>query len=291
MFYVDSNLLWYKAELFKTQLEVGNQKLQLAGMSLTDSLIQLSLTSHTATLADHGGSITNIQNNHYNKTAVNDLTSNSSNNSYSNSSNISFSYSYNSSNSLFDYSSNNSNDLYGSNSNSSNSLFTYSSNSSNSLFGYSSNNSNDLYKNYSNADNTLNDLINTKQNLLNFNYPLSNFENSISIKTTSSITIDGSGDLAVAPSIQSKWTTNGTHIYNNNNDNVGIGTQTPAHKLEVMNGAINTTDYKFNNNSLFQYAPANSPTFTNGTQTNVSDTDYYIQFTTNGFNYPCSYHL
>ena len=62
--------------------------------------------------------------------------------------------------------------------------------------------------------------------------------------------------------------------------------------MEVLNGAINATDYKFNNNSLFQNAPANVPSFTNGTLTNISANDYYIQFTQNGtinipFNVTC----
>ena len=174
---IDSNLLWYKYELFKTQLEVGNQKVLLTGMSLTDSLMQITLTSHTATLADHGGSITNIQNNHYNKTAVNDLTSNSSNNAYSNSSNVSFSYSYNSSNSLIDFSSNNSNDLYRTNSNSSNYLFDYTCNSSNSLLDYSSNNSNTLFGSNSNSSNFLFDNGSNSSNFL-FDYA-SNSSNSL----------------------------------------------------------------------------------------------------------------
>ena len=64
--------------------------------------------------------------------------------------------------------------------------------------------------------------------------------------------------------------------------NVGIGTSNPNNKLEVLNGSINTTDYKFNGNSIFQYAPANTPTFTNGTQTAINATTFYIQFLTNG---------
>ena len=40
---IDSNILWYKLELYKTQLEVGAQKVQLTGMSLTDTLIQATL--------------------------------------------------------------------------------------------------------------------------------------------------------------------------------------------------------------------------------------------------------
>ena len=64
--------------------------------------------------------------------------------------------------------------------------------------------------------------------------------------------------------------------------NVGIGTSNPNNKLEVLNGAINTTDYKYNNNSLFSFAPANTPTFTNGTQTTINANTYYIQFLTNG---------
>jgi hypothetical protein len=40
----------------------------------------------------------------------------------------------------------------------------------------------------------------------------------------------------------SKWTTNGTHIYNNNTNNVGIGTTDPsAYKLQVT-GSIGATD-------------------------------------------------
>jgi len=63
---------------------------------------------------------------------------------------------------------------------------------------------------------------------------------------------------------------------------VGIQKTNPAYALDV-NGAINTNDYKFNSNSLFQYAPANTPTFTGtATQANVSATDYYIEFTGNG---------
>ena len=357
---IDSNLLWYKYELFKTQVEVGLQKAQLTGMSLTDSLLQASITSHTVALADHGGKITDIQNNHYNKTSVNTLISNSSNDCYSNASNISFTYTNNTSNQLFDLysnnsnytyeansntsnslfaytcntsnslfdlssnnsnslfalSSNNSNSFYETNSNSSNSLFAYTSNTSNSLFALSSNNSNSLFaytcntsnslfalssnnsnslyetnsnstnslfaytcntlnslfalssdnsnslhqinSNTSNSlfaytcntsnslfalssnnSNSLSNLINTKQNKLTFDNPLSNFQDSVSIKTGSSISIDGSGNLGVVSSVQSKWTTNGTNIYNDNIGNIGIGATIPLYKLDV-NGDIKT---------------------------------------------------
>ena len=324
---IDSNLLWYKYELFKTQVEVGLQKAQLTGMSLTDSLLQASITSHTVALADHGGKITDIQNNHYNKTSVNTLISNSSNDCYSNASNISFTYTNNTSNQLFDLysnnsnytyeansntsnslfaytcntsnslfdlssnnsnslfalSSNNSNSFYETNSNSSNSLFAYTSNTSNSLFALtsdnsnslfaytcntsnslfalSSNNSNSLYETNSNTSNSLfaytcntsnslfalssnnsnslSNLINTKQNKLTFDNPLSNFQDSVSIKTGSSISIDGSGNLGVVSSVQSKWTTNGTNIYNDNIGNIGIGATIPLYKLDV-NGDIKT---------------------------------------------------
>ena len=48
-----------------------------------------------------------------------------------------------------------------------------------------------------------------------------------------------------------------------------------------MNGAINTTDYKFNNNSLFQYTDI-SPTFTNATNNQISTNVYYLSYLTNG---------
>jgi len=134
----------------------------------------------------------------------------------------------NTSNDMAKYTSNTSNTLYENNSNSSNSLFAYTSNTSNSLFAYSSNNSN-----------SLSNLINTKQNKLIFNSPLSNFQDTISINTGSSISIDGSGNLSVASSVQSKWMTNGTDIYNNNIGNIGIGGSIPLYKLDV-NGAIKT---------------------------------------------------
>jgi len=64
--------------------------------------------------------------------------------------------------------------------------------------------------------------------------------------------------------------------------NIGIGTNNPINKFEIINGAINTNDYKFNNNSLFQYIPANTQTFINGTIGNINETFYYIQFINNG---------
>jgi len=111
-----------------------------------------------------------------------------------------------------------------------------------------------------------------------------NWDKINSITTDGTIAVGAGNQLSVVlgSTSGSKWTFNGNNIYNNNIGNVGIGTINPINKLEVLNGSINTTDYKFNNNSIFQYAPANTPSFTNGTQTSINATDYYISFTTNG---------
>ena len=262
---IDSNLLWYKYELFKTQLEVGNQKVLLTGMSLTDSLMQITLTSHTATLADHGGSITNIQNNHYNKTAVNDLTSNSSNNAYSNSSNVSFSYSYNSSNSLIDFSSNNSNDLYRTNSNSSNYLFDYTCNSSNSLLDYSSNNSNTLFGSNSNSSNFLFDYSSNSSNFL-FDFCSNNSNTSSNTSNSLFGTNSNSSNSLFDYSSNSsnflfEFCSNNSNT-SSNTSNVLFGTNSNSSNFLFDNGS-NSSNFLFDfasnsSNSLFGLSSNNS---------------------------------
>ena len=58
---------------------------------------------------------------------------------------------------------------------------------------------------------------------------------------------------------------------------------TPITIFNNLNSFSSQSTLDINNlQSLFEYAPANSPTFTNGTQVTINDTDYYIQFLTNG---------
>ena len=129
-------------------------------------------------------------------------------------------------------------------------------------------NINELYRNNVSLTSTLN----TKQGNLTFNNPLLNTIDIITLKRDASLTLDGSGNLSVVrtssnpivitgnnfslnydsgtlglngtnhltvlPGTSSKWTTNGTSIYNNNTGNIGIGTNTPLQKLHVEDGSI-----------------------------------------------------
>lgn len=70
------------------------------------------------------------------------------------------------------------------------------------------------------------------------------------------------------------------------NDNVGINTANPKEKLDVNGNLLvrngfftSSTDYKYNDNSLFQYLPANTPTSKFGTLTYINQSNYYIQLT------------
>ena len=61
--------------------------------------------------------------------------------------------------------------------------------------------------------------------------------------------------------------------------NVGIGSTNPNNKLEVV-GSINSTDYKFNNNSLFSYLPYSTPSATGSfTTINIDANTFAYQFT------------
>lgn len=46
--------------------------------------------------------------------------------------------------------------------------------------------------------------------------------------------------------------------------------------------SLNANEIKLKNSPIFEFSPANTPTFVNGTLTNINATDYYIQFTQNG---------
>ena len=78
----------------------------------------------------------------------------------------------------------------------------------------------------------------------------------------------------------SSWILSNNNLYNLNN-NIGIGLNNPSYKLDV-NGIINASQFKLNSNTLFEFAPANAPTFINGTQSNIDTNNYYIQYITNG---------
>jgi len=125
-------------------------------------------------------------------------------------------------------------------------------------------NINELYRNNVSLTSTLN----TKQGNLTFNNPLLNTIDIITLKRDASLTLDGSGNLSVVKTAtnpivitgnnfslnydtntlglngtnqitvlaatSSKWTTNGTSIYNNNTGNIGIGSQIPQYKLDVL---------------------------------------------------------
>ncbi len=105
--------------------------------------------------------------------------------------------------------------------------------------------------------------------------PITITGNNFSLNYDSTLTLVGNY-LSVDSATGSKWRTLGNDIYNNNIGNVGIGTTTPQNKLEVLNGSINTNDYKYNNNSLFTYLPYQSPTPSGTYTTTTIDANTFV---------------
>lgn len=106
----------------------------------------------------------------------------------------------------------------------------------------------------SNTSNTLNTKIDTKEDKLIFNTPFSRVNNTISLLFDASLSLDGTGKLSVVSSgtgigTSSQWTSSATNIFNNNLGNVGIGSQIPAYKLDVL-GDINCSRYLLNGNNI-----------------------------------------
>jgi len=112
--------------------------------------------------------------------------------------------------------------------------------------------------------------------------------------------LDVSGDINISGDFKqngviykgSKWNDNETSIFYNEGF-VGIGISNPNYNLEVIgtiransnlivDNSINTTDYKFNNNSLFAYQPANALTYTNASNNQINANSYYLSYLTNG---------
>ena len=126
-----------------------------------------------------------------------------------------------------------------------------------------------------------------------FNLPLFNNNSVVSLNYDNSLNLVGN-KLSASSATASKWTISSNNIFNNNVGNVVIKTGNPQNKLEVLNGSINTaTDCKFDNASLFEYAPANNPNFFGGSQITISPTEFCIQFVNDGrltiqFNNSCT---
>jgi hypothetical protein len=97
--------------------------------------------------------------------------------------------------------------------------------------------SNHLFGNYVVRDNFTSNLIWYSSNLLFADYvERDHFTSNFVIKSSNMLFADYVARIATASS--SAWTTSGTNIYNNNTNNVGIGTTNPsAYKLQVI-GAI-----------------------------------------------------
>ena len=107
------------------------------------------------------------------------------------------------------------------------------------------------------------------------NTNISNNLNSLSTQSTLNISNLNATSTSLFTDLNSLSTNSTLSISNLNATSTTLFTD--------LNSLSTNSTLNINNlQGLFEYGPANSPTFTNGTQATINDTDYYIQFLTNG---------
>jgi len=252
--YLDSNLLWTQAELFKLQVEHALQKAQLTAMSLTDSLMQASISTQSITLLDHGSQLNTLNDKIDDYIQYTDNASNVLSNLNSNTSNSLHSLNRNTSNDCIVYTNDRSNLTFN---NYSNSVFT----SSNNNIYFTSNLSNSLYSLNRNTSNDCIVYTNARSNLI-----YNNYSNSVFTSSNNNIYITSN-------------TSNSLFKLNSNTSNDCI-VYTNARSNLIFNNYSNSVFTSSNNNIIFTSNTSNT------IFENASNADYIYK--NNDVNFNCN---